>query len=460
MTIQNKITLLFTALTATIILSLNFFIYVFASRQTFQIFYLHLETRSQIAAYNLLGGEEKSVTFQNAHQEYLTDLPDERHHIVKTNTEGRPIDNLPNLPLPEGFYEELQTTGSARYNVDDFFFVGFAYDEVDEPFFIISSAVDMHVQEELSSLRNLLVGGSLVGILIVFSVARVFSSQIFKPVRDIIRKVRGISAHNLSERLEGRNGKDEISDLANTFNEMLDRLQITFEMQNNFISNASHEFKTPLTIIAGEAELGITHPEAPQPSKHSFDVILRESEKLEHLISSLLAMAQTGFDGKKEKWEEIRIDELIFSIKETIDYIFPDNQLEIDFDTLPQDNEELCVEGNPVLLRTAVLNIVLNACKYSNSREVLVRVSSDQKRIIIEVTDHGIGIPTKELPQIFVPFFRASNTATYKGHGVGLPLANNIIRMHHGHTNVKSEEGKGTTVVVYLPHRSVPNAER
>jgi signal transduction histidine kinase len=167
----------------------------------------------------------------------------------------------------------------------------------------------------------------------------------------------------------------------------------------------------------------------------------------------MLSLAQTGFDGKKEQWEEVRIDELILSVKEAADRIIPDNQVAIDFDNLPEDESKLSVNGNLALLKAAFSNIVLNSCKYSDNKPVKIKISADSKYVIVEITDQGIGIPDREIGQIFVPFFRASNTARYKGYGIGLPLTHNIIRMHQGKADVQSRVDEGTRFTTYLPFK-------
>jgi len=167
----------------------------------------------------------------------------------------------------------------------------------------------------------------------------------------------------------------------------------------------------------------------------------------------MLSLAQTGFDGKKEQWEEVRIDELILSVKEAADRIIPENQVAIDFDSLPDDERKLTVNGNLALLKAAFSNIVLNSCKYSDNKPVSIKISADSKYVIVAITDQGIGIPDREIGQIFVPFFRASNTTRYKGYGIGLPLTHNIIRMHQGKADVQSRVGEGTRFITYLPFK-------
>lgn len=454
MSIQNKISLVFTAISGSIILLLSIFIYILSKESTYEMFYHRLEVRASIIGYAYVEGDENSTSiYYSVKEDHLKSLPEENHYIIDLTDLGAILErDKPELPLTESFYGDLLENGRTRFFSHEVFYVGQIINGKGKGIAVVSEAVDTLGLEELAYLKKLLLFGFLGSIIVTFSFGRIFSKQVFKPVRSIIKKVKGISAHSLDQRLEVTEGQDEIADLSSTFNDMLNRLSISFEIQNNFISNASHEFKTPLTIIAGEAELGLDQPDISNTTREAFQTITLESEKLEELIDGMLAIAQTGFDGQKQQWGEVRLDEIILSVKNTINKIHVNNKVKIDYGSLPDDNELLCVEGNSSLLRVALTNIVLNACKYSDNKEVTIVVTADEKRIYVQVTDPGIGIPEQELSQIFVPFFRASNTYKYEGHGVGLPLANNIVRMHNGHLNVKSKEGEGTTVIVYLPH--------
>ena len=453
MKIQNRIALIFTILTAGIILSLSIFVYIFASENTAKSFFHRLEVRANIVGHAALEENKLQTSiYYDIKEKHLGDLPYEQHRIIKSEDRQK-IENLKQtLQIPESFYIQINNDGIAQFIKNDTSYVGLAVNRKDENKLVISSAVDLYGLEEMQNLKNLLFIGFLIAMVFIFTFGKFFSKQIFLPIRRIIRNVNGINAHNLNQRLVIDGSKDELTDLSKTFNDMLDRLEITFEIQNNFVSNASHEFKTPLTIISGEAQLGLSLTDNTGIAKESFQTILRESEKLEHLINSMLSLAQTGFDGKKEQWGQLRIDELILSVKETVDQIFPANSVGINFDHLPEDERKLIVNGNETLLRAAFTNIVLNSCKYSDNKPVEIIISADETYIIIEIADHGIGIPDREMAQIFVPFFRASNTAKYKGYGIGLPLTNNIIKLHQGNIAVNSAVGIGTKFIVYLPY--------
>jgi signal transduction histidine kinase len=280
---------------------------------------------------------------------------------------------------------------------------------------------------------------------------KVFSYYTVQPVRNIIKSVKNITANNLHLRLDEVKGKDEIAELVLTFNNMLTRLETAFETQNNFVSNASHELRTPLSIISGETQLLLQGNNVTDEGRASVETILAEAEKLGHILASLLGLAQTGFDGKKQNWQKIRVDELVLGVVSSVKKIDPESIIDIDFSALPDNEDLLCTEGNSNLLQLAVSNIVLNACKYSSNSPVIVQITHTKDRVIIKVTDKGIGIPLHEQQHIFEPFFRASNTSDFQGHGIGLPLTLNIIRLHKGTIGIRSEEQVGTEIQISLP---------
>ncbi|MBX9448355.1 MAG: HAMP domain-containing histidine kinase [Taibaiella sp.] len=289
--------------------------------------------------------------------------------------------------------------------------------------------------------------------IVLFSVITYFylSRSVFKPISTISEKVRQISAENLHLRLELPENNIELLKLATTFNDMINRLETSFETQNNFISNASHELRTPLTAIMGVSEVCLSKERSREEYIETIQVIMEEAEKLDSKTQALLMLAQTGFDGKAQKFEIIRLDELLWEVKSTVDKLNRDNKVVFDLDLLPDNPYKLKVSGNAQMLHLAFTNLILNGCKYSDNDIVIISVGVTESSIVVIIKDQGIGIPSNEIQYIYDPFFRASNTSAYKGYGIGLPLARNIIIMHKGTLDVQSVNQKGVTVKVKLP---------
>jgi signal transduction histidine kinase len=451
MKIQTKVTLLFIALTSSVIALLSGFIFGFAYYYAFEDFYKRLETRVRIAhAIHVDQNNENSELAQTLRRQYLEKLPSEREYIISLSPDhqGKVLhqENLPGELL-----ENILSKEESRYKDGNKFFAGRLYKTSSGNVIVIVSATDPAGLAELSHLSKILVIGFVISVIVVYIIGRVFSYQTFKPVRELASKVQNITAENLHQRLDTGTGKDEIHMLGQTFNDMLIRLETAFETQNNFISNASHELRTPLTIIKGEAELALRLPGLVQPHHQSVQIILQEAEKLNQILTGLLSLAQSGFDGKKQQWEVVRTDELVWMVKDTVDQLYPGNNIRVNFDGLPEDENQLKVLGNINLLKLALGNIVANACKYSYNKLVLIQLLTGNDHLVIRIKDEGIGIPEQELQYVFEPFFRASNTSDFEGYGVGLPLSLNIIQLHKGSISIQTQEGIGTEILVRLP---------
>ncbi|MEN0053711.1 MAG: HAMP domain-containing sensor histidine kinase [Mucilaginibacter sp.] len=450
MKIQSKITLLFLLLSGAILILLNITVFYLVYRFGFDDFFKRLEARVNISAEVNIFPSAKSGAYQEMRNKYLERLEAEQAYLFNIDTINR-VHIKGNIDVKSGFIQNILRNGRARYKLDNTFYAGRQFNKGTEKYIVIVSASDPAGFQELKDLQEILIYGFLAAMVLVYFVGKIFSFYTFQPIRRIISNVKNITANNLHFRLDELTGKDEVAELSYTFNDMLNRLETAFETQNNFVSNASHELRTPLTIISTEAELALSKDNVSAEQREVFNTIYSESEKLGQILSSLLSLAQTGFDGKKQRWESIRIDELVMVASESVKKIKPDSNIEIDLDTMPADERLLYVSGNSNLLKLAITNIISNACKYSDNRMVKIRMMAENNKVIVSVADQGIGIPQTELQHIFEPFFRASNTHSYEGHGVGLPLTLNIIRLHKGSIGIRSEVGSGTEIKVFLP---------
>jgi signal transduction histidine kinase len=450
MKIQTKITLLFFSIGTIGLFVFHFAVFYFVSEFNFDDFYKRLEARAKIAAAASIYSNEKSADYQEMRGRYLEKMEDEKSYVFSVDSIKRRQSEKP-VDLPEQFYSNILARGNARYNRNNTFYYGRLFKTESSSYIVIVSASDPSGFNELETLRKVLIIFFVISVLLTYAAGKIFSYYTIRPLTTVIRNVKNISANNLHLRLNELQGKDEMTELVLTFNNMLNRLETSFATQNNFVSNASHELKTPIAIITAEVELLLAQKDLAPQTRTSAELVLSHAEKLGHIITSLLGLAQTGFDGKKQNWQKIRIDELVLTVADSVKKIVPNSIIRLDFSALPANEDELFTEGNINLLQLALSNIVINACKYSSNKPVEIKVVSQNGRISLIVTDRGIGIPQKEQQHIFEPFFRASNTSDYSGHGIGLPLTLNIIRLHKGSIGIRSEEEVGTEMQVILP---------
>ncbi len=452
MKIRDKITLIFTLLTGSLLLIIFLAIYYFSHVYTKNEFFLKIEERTKVAAQVYLERDEMNADeYAKVQVNHLQILPDEHDLLIPVETihAGKWSDTL---GLPSGFLEEILEDQYAQAKNGSRYYTGIFYKDNQGDFLIVVSARDQSGTGQMRRLLNILILSFLLGLVLTYFVGVFYSNRILSPISSISEKANEISATNLHLRLNTTSARDELDELATTFNHMLDRLETSFETQNNFINNASHELRNPLTAILGETEISLNKERSGLEYRHSLGTIQKEAQRLDLLVNSLLKLAQTGMEDKRLIITPLRIDELLIEVKQHLDSVRPENQIKLDFSELPEESDFLLIQGNESLLTVALNNILDNACKFSDNKEVIVRIKGDKNQVTVSVKDEGVGIPESDIRKITETFFRADNARAFKGFGVGLPLANKIIKIHGGKTTIRSEIGQGTEVIIAFPN--------
>lgn len=449
---QTKLALVLGIVCITIVILFGTSTYYFLNKYSYIDFYKRLETRVSIAARsNFETDTLNAVNLKSLRNQHLEKLEKEQEYIITITPEKTVSRIALDNKLPEDFIQTVIANKKASEKRGNNFYSGALYNKDNKQTIVIVSAENYYVSHHLMFLRNIIVSGTIFAILIVVSLSFYFSKRFFSPLQKIIEKVKEISTENIHLRLDNTKQSTEITDLINTFNDLLNRIETAFETQKNFISNASHELGTPLTSIIGEADVALLKNRTSEEYQKALQNISLQAERLDQITKSLLFLAQTGYKGKAIIFEPIRMDEIIWETKNLIDKLNPNNKIGVDISLLPDDPKKLKVKGNRQLLQLAIANILNNACKYSNNSPVSIFIASSDVNIIITIKDLGIGIPESEIAYIYDPFFRASNTKMHEGYGIGLPLSRNVIHLHKGTLQVNSIVNEGTTVQIRLP---------
>lgn len=215
---------------------------------------------------------------------------------------------------------------------------------------------------------------------------------------------------------------------------MVDRIDAAYQSEKSFISNASHELNNPLTAIQGECEISLLKERTPAEYQAALRRIASETKRIIQLMKNLLFLSHGDKEILKNERETVMLADFLMQ--------FVGNRIR--FTT---DNFAFVIQANPYLLKIAINNILNNACKYSGEAPVEMRL----KGSTLTVTDTGIGIPEEEITRVYQPFYRASNTREFAGHGIGLSLSMRILRTYGAEVNILSEVGKGTTVAIEFP---------
>jgi signal transduction histidine kinase len=326
------------------------------------------------------------------------------------------------------------------------------YRQDGKDYVITAAASDDYGLTKLNNLKYTLIISTAVCLLLTILAGLFFSRQALKPVANMVDKVEEITATNLDQRIPVTNSKDEIGELAVTFNKMLTRLENSFDAQKQFVSNISHELRTPLSAIITELEIAATRERTTAEYREMIRLILQDARRLARLSNGLLDLAKASYDQTEIAFKELRLDELLLDARLGVLKSNPGYRVNIIYEREIEEDYSISVKGNEYLLKVAFSNLMENGCKFSDDKQSTIAISFHEKNTIVRFSDTGIGITPEDLPDIFIPFFRGSNKKYADGNGIGLPLTDKIIRLHQGSLYVVSRVGEGTTFTVELPH--------
>ena len=304
-----------------------------------------------------------------------------------------------------------------------------------------------------TTLENILyILGFILPIILILSVigGNFLIYKSFLPIENILSQLKKINANDLSARLNSSKNEDEINQLVNEVNSLLKRLEASFEKISQFSSDASHELKTPLTIIRGEIEIALRKERSIDEYKDALNSSLNEIIIIEQTINDLLFLAKNEKDLIIEKQENFYFDEIVDeSINETKNFA---KLHQIDIKFIVEDTIEF--NGYSNLLKIAIKNILKNAIQFSyKNSQVIVKNYKKDGFFNISVQDFGIGIAKNEQIKIFEKFYRTdkSRNKNSGGTGLGMSILKKIVDIHGGIINIESKEDFGTTITISFP---------
>jgi len=441
MNIKTRLSLQFTLIVTLILLFFSILVYYFSYSSMLTKFRESIFERARNTGILFINvSEVDSSLLKKIHQSTIAwekeeiALTDSAHNLIYSN-------NL--------FY---LTAKAIRVNSDNdivnYFSIGekdgvcYKHNFRNRTYDVFLMAFDRSRKENLSELRGILLWSILFSIWLSVLFSYFFSQKAIKPISEIIKSVKNINSLRLGNRLDEGKRRDEIDQLAITFNEMLTNLEIAFKNQEDFVSNASHELRTPLTVMIGESDYLLSHERKKEEYIKHISELVGDLKKLNSLLNSLLELAQINRD-RNIPLSSIRIDEIVFDAIHQIKTRYMDRKI-IPKIQYPENNNDLLVNGNEGLLTIAFKNLIDNGCKFSNE-DVIVEFVISEESIKVTISDKGIGIPSGEFESVYRPFKRASNAKYIGGFGIGLSLVVKILELHEATLNVKSVENEGSS---------------
>jgi signal transduction histidine kinase len=270
------------------------------------------------------------------------------------------------------------------------------------------------------------------------------------PVAALTRAAEHLNEHNLATRLSRTGNGDELDRLTEVFNAMTERLNLSFQRLREFTLHASHELKTPLTVIHGELETALQRQELPAPERERLESELDEVQRLTKIVDGLTLLTRAGAGQVALAHEPVRLDDLVREALADAQSLARPYGVQINLACW----EEITVQGDRHRLRQLLLNLTDNAIKYNQPGGTVTlslrRAGGDAE---ITVINTGKGLSPEQLPHLFEPFFRgdASHSHAIEGCGLGLSIAKWIVTAHDGTISITSEPGRLTTATVLLP---------
>ena len=278
----------------------------------------------------------------------------------------------------------------------------------------------------------------------------VLSTRSLAPLASMAAQAKTITGHNLETRLDIGNPAEELAVLVGSFNELLSRLDQSFESMRRFVADASHELRTPISVIRGEADVALTKDRSTAEYKQSLAIVLDESRRLSRLVDDLLNLARADAGHVKLQVQDFYLNDLLSDCCRSVQTLAAARNIAVEC----RPGADLQFRGDEELLRRLVMNLLDNAIRYTPpGGTVEAALESEDDRVRIRVADTGIGIPEEAAPHIFERFYRADKARSRQdgGFGLGLAIVKWIAESHNGAVELSSRKGGGSAFTVTLP---------
>jgi two-component system heavy metal sensor histidine kinase CusS len=316
----------------------------------------------------------------------------------------------------------------------------------------VQIAIDVSQEEGLLTRYRLWFWGILLATSVLFPlVGYRIARHGIRPVEEIAATARRITSTNLRERIGSEGYPSELASLAGTFNEMLTRLEESFERISRFTADIAHDLRTPVNNIRGEAEVALAHSRTVEEYRDVLESSLEEAVRLSELIGDLLFLARAESPLTELHRGEVNIGELLTTVRDYYEAFAADAGISL---VMNDAAESLNAELDRSLMLRAVSNLVSNAIAHTPpGGTVTLAATNENAAIRIEVSDTGVGIPAEALPRVFDRFFRVdpSRSKASGGSGLGLAIVESILTLHGGSANITSQLGRGTRVTLCIP---------
>lgn len=446
MTIRERISLGFSLLTCAILLVAFVSIYIFEAHSDKREFQNRLLGRAESVADIL--ARQGSVDEIARFLELRRVMQLHREKTVVIDGAGREVFSSTDailFPSASELISAISSDKQLNLELDEYYLSGISSRTGTEKFFVFVGAQDRDHAAQLSQLRFILVGIFVVMVGVVAIAGWFFAGHALSPLKRLLRQLELVSDKDMQARITVSEKNDEIARLVTILNRLLDRIDHALLMQKTFVANVSHELKNPLTKVTSQIEVTLLSDRDVTVYRKILSSILDDVRDMNILSKSLLDLSTLSHNPGSYSVTPVRLDELLWEIRDTVQDTLG-YQVGFTILRVPEDESKLTIHGNMHLLKTAFLNLLENAGKYSFDKKVEISMHCMDEELEIHIINKGPGIPAAELPHIFEFGMRGEKATAVSGYGIGLPLARRIINIHQGEIFVHSEAGVSTTV--------------
>lgn len=288
-----------------------------------------------------------------------------------------------------------------------------------------------------------------LALLFILAIAGFFTvKNITNSLTSLSDQMRLISSHNLDKHIQGIHSKDEIGELAKSFNDLLDRLNGAFKREQQFIADVAHELKTPLATQRSGLEITLSKSRAVNEYRTAINEALQENSQISSTLKNVLDLAWSETPHEQKHMTQLNLSELLDELSDIALKMAVQKHIKVN----RVIQKDIQITGIKDKFARAILNIIENAIKYTPEQGTAsIKLVTIKNKAVISIEDTGPGIMEKDISHIFDRFYRGSKTDNVLGSGLGLAISKSIILLHKGDIKVKSIVGKGSTFTILLP---------
>jgi len=324
---------------------------------------------------------------------------------------------------------QIKTKHQVFKKIGDYDVLGLYYTFDNKGYYVVVSAEDTY-DNKLNYLKYLLLGAFIIGTAVVWILSFSLSKRALKPLDDFRKRIQEITDRNLKIRLARDKRQDEVNALANSFNQMMDRIDNAYNRQKEFTGNASHELRTPVARIAAQLENLLERDDLNADVKLNIASIFDDTFQLSEIISSLVALADINSSEHNFSFVKLRLDELVFNTVTQLTKVYPDFKLKFEIENNSENNAEPEISGDEILLKIALLNLFKNAYLYSDNHFPECVIKQGDKQVYLVITNTGQAPELDDTGTLFDAFYRGSNVGHTPGSGIGLGIVKRILEYH------------------------------